>query len=407
MSENKPILADLRVVEVDSMVFAPAAAAVLADFGAEVIKVEPPGYGDIHRYGHQLPGMPVSEIPYAFQVENRNKKSIVLNLKKNEGRKILRELVAKADVFITNYRASALRKLQMAYEDFRGLNPRLIYAYASGYGEKGPEADKPGYDMVCYWSRSGLEAQMFPMNDLLGPIPYGSGDRPSGMNLLTAILLALYDRQRTGKGTRVSTSLLHSGAWTNSTMIQAQLCGARFNPRVPREQSYNFTYLYYLPKDGRPLKLNIHDQEKDWAPFCKAMGRPDLLNDSRFARLEVRVQHMPELIALFDEAFAKHDLAHWCKVLTEHDIPHSPICSYEEIADDPQMAATDVFVEVDHPSFGRFRTVDSPMTVEGAAKTKPTAAPELGEHTRKILESLGHSEDDIQDLLGRGVAFQK
>jgi formyl-CoA transferase len=389
------------------MVLVPSVAAVMADFGAEVIKVEPPGYGDIHRYGHQLPGMPVSEIPYAFQVENRHKKSIVLNLKTQEGLKILQELVANADVFMTNYRVAALRKLQMTYDDFRGLNPRLIYAYASGYGEKGPEADKPGYDMVCYWARSGLEAQMFPLNDWLGPIPYGSGDRPSGMNLLTAILLALYDRQKTGKGARVSTSLLSSGVWTNSTMIQAQLCGARFNNRVSREQSYNFTALYYLPSDGRPLKLNINDQEKDWAPFCEAVGRPELIRDPRFATVEVRVQHMAELIAIFDQAFAEHDMAYWCKVLTERDIPHSPISTYTDIADDAQMAATDVFVEVDHPRFGRFRTIDSPLKIEGAAKIKPTAAPELGEHTKQILNSLGHSEEEIRDLLERGVVFKK
>jgi crotonobetainyl-CoA:carnitine CoA-transferase CaiB-like acyl-CoA transferase len=295
----------------------------------------------------------------------------------------------------------------MTYEDFRELNPRLIYAYGSGYGEEGPEANKPGYDMVCYWARSGLEAQMFPLNDWLGPIPYGSGDRPSGMNLLISILLALYARERTGKGARVSTSLLSSGAWSNSTMIQAQLCGARFNQRVPREKSYNFTYLYYLPGDGRPLKLNIHDQEKDWAPFCRAVGRPDLVDDPRFAKVEIRLQHMSELIAIFDEAFSKHDLSYWCKVLTEYDIPHSPIRSYEEIANDAQMAAANVFVEIDHPRFGRFRTIDSPVRIEGAEKVKPGAAPELGEHTRRVLESLGYSKEQIQDCLKRGVVFQK
>jgi crotonobetainyl-CoA:carnitine CoA-transferase CaiB-like acyl-CoA transferase len=406
MPEPKHILDGLRIIEVASMVFAPSAAGIMADFGAEVIKVEPPKIGDLHRYGHQLPGMPVSEIPYAFQVENRNKKSIVLNLKMEEGRKILMELVEKADVFLTNYRVSALKKLGMTYEDFRAMNPRLIYAYGSGYGEKGPEADKPGYDMVCYWSRSGLEAQMFPLNDWLGPLPYGSGDRPSGMNLLASILLALYDRERTGKGARVSISLLSSGVWSNATMIQAQLCGAQFHPRVPREQSYNFTFIYYMPKDGRPLKLNIYDQEKDWAPFCRAVGRPDLIDDPRFATVEVRVQHMRELIALFDEAFAKQDLAYWCRVLKEHDIPHSPISTYEEIADDPQLAATDVFVEVEDPRFGRYRTVDSPLRIEGAVKVKPSASPELGQHTRKVLESLDRSEAEIQDLLDRGVAVQ-
>ncbi|MGC1402690.1 MAG: CoA transferase [Thermodesulfobacteriota bacterium] len=407
MPDSKHLLKGIRVIEAATMVFVPSAAAIMADFGAEVIKVEAPGRGDIHRYGHQLPGMPESQIPYVFQVDNRTKKSIVLNLKEKEGRKILRKLIASADVFLTNYRTEALKKLKMTYEDFQVINPRLIYGYGSGYGETGPEADRPGYDMVCYWSRSGIEGQIFPLNDWLGPIPYGAGDHPSGMTLLTAIMFALYDREKTGKGTKVSTSLLACGAWANSNMIQGQLCGARFRERVPREQSYNFTYIYYMPKDGRPLKLNINDQEKDWAPFCRAVGRPDLVDDPRFVTVEVRVKHMSELIAIFDEAFARHDLAYWNKILAEHDIPFTSIRNYEEIAEDPQMAANDIFVAVDHPQYGRFRTVDSPFKIEGQSKVNPGAAPELGEHTREVLGTLGYSGEETQDLLDRGIAVQR
>lgn len=407
MEVSNHLLKGIRVIEAATMVFVPSAAAIMADFGAEVIKVEAPGIGDIHRYGHQLPGMPESPVPYVFQVDNRNKKSLVLDLKEEEGREVLRKLIGTADVFMTNNRAKALEKLKMTYKDFRVLNPRLIYAYGSGYGEKGAEADKPGYDMVCYWSRSGIEGQIFPLQDWLGPIPYGAGDHPSGMTLLTAILFALYQREKTGLGTRVSTSLLACGAFANANMIQGQLCGAKFHERVPREQSYNFTYIYYLPKDGRPLKLNIHNQEKSWAPFCRAMGRPDLIDDPRFAAVEVRVQHMAELIALFDAAFAQQDLAYWEKTLTEYDIPYTSIHNYQEITDDPQMAAEGIFVEVDHPKYGRFRTIDSPFKVEGQEKVKPTAAPELGEHTLEILTDLGVSEEKARDLLRRGIAYQK
>ncbi len=400
---ERHILQGIRVVEAASMVLVPAVAAVMADFGAEVIKVEPPGGGDLHRYGHQLPGMPISEIPYTFQVENRNKKSMVLNLKDKMGQEILRELILKADVFVTNYRVAALKKLGMTYEDFKKINGRLIYAYASGYGEKGPEADKPGYDMVSYWARSGIEAQVFPIDGLLSGFPYGSGDRPTGMNLLTAVLLALFARERTGEGTKVSTSLLASGAWANSTMIQASLCGAQFNEKVPRERAYNFTYIYYIPKDGRPFKLNIHDYEKGWAPFCRAVGRPDLIDDPRFATIDVRVKHMTELIAIFDESIAQHDLAYWVRVLTDHDIPFSPISNYEEIAADRQMEASNVFVDVDHPRYGHFRTVDSPFTIEGSQKVKAGAAPELGEHTRQILEGMGYPKGKIQEFFDKGV----
>jgi crotonobetainyl-CoA:carnitine CoA-transferase CaiB-like acyl-CoA transferase len=400
------ILKGIRVIEAATMVFVPSAAAIMADFGAEVIKVEAPGGGDLHRYGHQLPGMPESEVPYVFQVDNRNKKSVVLNLKEEEGQKILRKLITTADVFLTSYRSGALKKLKMTYEDFQAINPKLIYGYGSGYGEQGPEANKPGYDMVCYWSRSGIEGQVFPMNDWLGPIPYGSGDHPSGMTLLTAIMFALYAREKTGKGTRVSTSLLACGAWANSNMIQGQLCGARFRERVPREQSYNFTFIYYTPKDGRPLKLNIYDHEKDLAPFCQAVGRPDLIDNPLFATGDVRVKHMSELIAIFDEAFAQQDLAYWAKTLSEHDIPFTVISNYEEIDRDPQMAATGVFTEVDHPRYGRFRTVDSPFKIEGQEKVKPGGAPELGEHTEEVLRALGYPEERIQDFLDRGIAVQ-
>ena len=408
MSHSKHyILEGIRVVEAASMVFVPSAAAVLADYGAEVIKVEAPPGGDIHRYGHLSPGMPESTIPYAFQVENRNKKSIVLNLKEEEGRRILRELVAGADVFLTNYRPGALKKLKMTYKDLQAVNPRLIYGYGSGYGDTGPEADKPGYDMVSFWSRSGIEAQAFPLNDWLGPLPYGAGDRPSGMHLTIAILLALYDREKTGKGARVSTSLLHSGVWTNATMVSAALCGAQFRGRVPREESYNFTYIYYLPKNLRPFKLNIHDQAKGWAPFCRAVGRPDLIEDPRFATLEVRLQHMRELIAIFDQAIAQYDLAHWVKVLTEYDIPFTPIATYDEIAVDPQLAAIEAFPEVNHPQLGKFRTVDSPLRIEGTEKARPGAAPELGGNTREILAGLGYSEEKIRELADRGVVVSK
>jgi crotonobetainyl-CoA:carnitine CoA-transferase CaiB-like acyl-CoA transferase len=401
--DKKYILQGIRVIEAASMVLVPAVTAVMADFGAEVIKVEPPGGGDIHRYGHQVPGMPVSEIPYAFQVENRNKKSIVLNLKDEMGREILRELILKADVFATNYRATALTKLGMTYEDFKKINRHLIYAYGSGYGEKGPEANKPGYDSVSYWARSGIEAQVFPLDGWLSGFPYGSGDRPSGMNLLTAVLLALFARERTGEGAKVSTSLLASGAWANSTMIAASLCGAQFNEKVPREQAVNFTYSYYMPNDGRPFKLNIHDYAKGWAPFCNAVGRSDLINDPRFATIDVRVKHMTELFVIFDEIIAQHDSAYWVKALTEHDIPFSLISSYEEIAADRQMAETNVFVDVDHPKYGHFRTVDSPFTIDESEKVKAGAAPELGEHTRLILGDMGYSEGKIKEFFSKRI----
>jgi len=400
------ILEGVRVVEAANMVYLPCVAAVMADYGAEVIKVEPPGLGDIHRYGHQLPGMPVSEIPYAFQVDNRNKKSIALDLKQEAGQATMHRLIATADVFLTNFRQRGLEKMRLRYQDLEPLNPRLVYGYGSGYGDRGPESHKPGYDMVCYWSRSGIEAQIFPFDEPLGPIPYGAGDHPSGMILLVGVMMALFERERTGKGTRVSSSLLACGAYSNSTMISAELAGAAFNDKVRREDSYNFTYIYYVPRDERPFKLNVHDHEKLWAPFCEAIHRPDLIDDPRFAEIPVRISNMKELIALIDAEIIKQDSSYWYERFTEYDIPHTPVAIYEEIAVDPQMEANDVFVEVDHPRHGTFRTVNSPFEIAGHDKAEAGPSPELGEHTKVVLEDLGLSEDEIRKMMEAGTAVQ-
>jgi formyl-CoA transferase len=369
------LLEGIRVVEVATMVLVPSVGAVMADFGAEVIKVEVPGPGDIHRHGHRLPGMPVSDIPYVFEVDNRGKQSIVLDLKSEAGGRILRELVARADVFITNHRPAALRKLGLTYEDLEPLNPRLIHGSASGYGERGPEVDKPGYDMVCYWSRSGIESQMFPPGGWLGPIPYGSGDHPCG-------------------------------AWANSNMLMAELCGAEFQERRPREQAYSYAFLYYTTRDDRKLKLSVYKHDELWKPFCLAMQHPELVDDPRWRTLEARLAHMPELVKILDETFSRHDLEHWTGTLEKYDIPFTALPTYEEVASDPQMAANDVFLEVDHPRHGLLRTVNSPIEVEGERKRPPTPAPELGQHTRQVLRELEYGEAEIQDLLDGGAAVQ-
>lgn len=400
------LLEGIRVVEVATMVLVPSAAAIMADFGAEVIKVESPGGGDPHRHGHELPGMPISKIPYVFQVDNRNKKSIVLDLRDEAAATVLRELVATADVFTTNLRPAALKSLKLTYEDLKPVNPGLIHASATGFGERGREAEKPGYDSVCFWSRSGIENSIFPEEGWLGPLPYGSGDHATGLALLSAVMMALFRRDRTGEGSKVSTSLLASGAWVNSNLLMAQLCGAEFRERRPRENSYSYAFLYYVAGDGRKLKLTMYKHDALWAPFCRAMGHEELIDDARYATLKARLEHIPELIAVFDEAFAQHDHDYWVKVLEEHDIPHTLLPNYEEVAADPQMAANDVFPDVEDPRYGRFRTVNSPIEIEGVEKAVDGAAPDYGEHTVEILAAMNYSEREIEGLIASGAAIQ-
>jgi crotonobetainyl-CoA:carnitine CoA-transferase CaiB-like acyl-CoA transferase len=377
----------------------------MADFGAGVIKVESPG-GDENRRLHELPAMPDSDIPYCFLVDNRSKKGIVLNLKDPDGLAILHRLISAADVFMTNYRPAALERLHLRYEDLGPLNPRLIYASASGFGEAGSEAEKPAYDTVVYWTRTGLESSLLTLDGTLGQIPTGSGDHPSAMALFGAVMLALFTRERTGRGSKVSSSLLANGAWTNASTIQAMLCGATLHPKRPRDQALSFGGVYYRTRDGRLLKFTLVNPGKLWPLFCRAVEKPELFDDPRFATPETRRQHAPELIAILDKVFASRDAAYWRERLETHDLPFAILPTYEEVAHDPQMIANGLYVEFDHPRFGRLATVDNPIKVSGVEKVRPQAAPELGQHTTEVLLELGYSKAEIQGFLARRVAVQ-
>ena len=398
------LLDGIRVVEAASMVLVPSAASMLADFGADVIKIEPP-QGDENRRLHELPAMPDSEIAYSFLMDNRTKRGIGVDLKQPDGLAVLHRLVDRADVFLTNFRPPALERLGLRWEDLAPRNARLVYASATGFGEAGPDAGRPAYDTVVYWSRSGLESSVLTPDGRLGPIPAGSGDHPSAVALFGAVVLALYARERTGRGLKVSTSLLASGLWANATTLQAQLCGAIFHPKWTRETAPSFGTVYYRTRDGRALKFSLVNPGKLWPRFCRAVGQPALENDPRFATQEGRVKHAQALIALLDRIFAERDAAEWLKRLEAEDLPFAMLPTYPEIARDPQAAANGMFVELEHPRFGRLRTVDSPITVAGEPKTPARAAPELGEHTEAVLAELGYSPAAIADLLARGIAI--
>ena len=405
MESSNGVLSGIRVVEAASIIMVPSTATILSDFGAEVIKVEPPA-GDANRYLHFLTGMPDSEIAYSYMQLNRNKRGIVLDLKSDKGSEVLHRLLETADIFLTNYRPAALSNLKLGYEDLKDRYPRMIYAYGTGFGEEGSEADRPGFDVITYWGRSGIETSMFPYEGWLRSVPPGTGDHPSGLALYGAIMTALYRREQTGRGGKVSTSLLANGAWANSCLIQAQLCGATFMEKMPREESPNFTGLHYRTADDRMLKIAILEVERDWPALCRAVGRSELIEDPRFATLEARTENMGELIAILDEALAEHDLDYWRAALEEHDIPFAALPTYEEIAEDRQMAANGVFVEYDHPKHGRIRTVNSPFSLADEPKRPPEAAPELGQHTCEVLAELDYSSDEIRDLIERGAVAQ-
>ena len=300
------IFEGLKVLDCASFIAAPAAATVLSDFGAEVIKIEPPGAGDPYRNLPNLPGYPASTHNFAWMLEARNKRSLALDLSKPEGQAVLHRLAADADVFITNFPPAVRARLGLTYAKLAPLNERLIYASFTGYGEKGDEANKPGFDSNAYWARSGLmdlvraDTSIAPARSVAG-----MGDHPCAMALYGAIVTALYKRERTGKGSHVSSNLMANGIWANGVLAQAKLCGAKFGERRPRERALNAVTNHYQCRDGRWLILSLLNEERQWPTLARCLGREDLVNDA-----EIRDQARPSrAIAGIDQG-VRRDFCH-------------------------------------------------------------------------------------------------
>lgn len=398
------ILDGIRMVEVATFVAGPAAGTVMADFGAEVTHVEPPDIGDPYRYLYTLNPLPPSEHNYPWLLDSRNKRSLALDLKSEAGREALYKLVRDADVFLTNYHPSVLEALHIRYEDLQPLNDRLIYAHVTGYGEVGGEAEKPGYDATAWWARSGMMDLIRPRGGEVAYSAPGMGDHPTSLTLFGAIMMALYHRERTGSGTKVSTSLMANGAWSNGILAQAALCGTEgFKAFTePHADSPNPLISVYSTRDGRQFFLVMVKEASEWGLFCRAIDRPDLLEDPRFAESENRRENARELVGILDEVFAQKNLAEWTEILDRGRVTFGLIQRSDELPQDPQMRANGVFREIE--GMGGMETIDSPILMEGADKRAPNRAPEIGQHTAEVLQGLGYTEAQIRELVEAGVA---
>src|SRR5580704_5647111 len=268
------IFSGLKVVDFASFVAAPGAAVILSDFGADVIKVEPPK-GELWRIGNKIPPQPQSKYPYMWHLNNRNKRGMAIDLKSPDAAKIIERLAKWADVFIVNTPHPAREKLKLSYDDVAQFNPRLIYADLTGYGDNGPDASLPGFDITAYWARSGLLALTRDAGAAPTLPPSGSGDHATAVGLYGAIVTGLYRRERTGKGSYVTTSLVAEGAWSCSMYIQAALCGAKFFPLHERKNPPNAIFNVYQTSDDQWFLIIV--QDKDWPALATGIGRPDLL----------------------------------------------------------------------------------------------------------------------------------
>jgi crotonobetainyl-CoA:carnitine CoA-transferase CaiB-like acyl-CoA transferase len=397
---NDNIFSGLKVVDFASFIAGPSAAVILSDFGADVLKVEPPA-GELWRVGHKIPPQPQAKDAYPWHLANRNKRGMTLDLKSPSAKQVLERLVKWADVLIVNTPHPARKKLGLEYEDVVGWNPRLIYADLTGFGEKGPDANLPGFDITSYWARSGL----LSMTRDAGAAPTwpvaGSGDNASAVGLYSAIVTALYRRERTGKGSHVTTSLLAEGIWSASVSIQAALCDAKFFGLHDRKNPANAAMNVYRSADDTWFVLLVTPDKL--AAVAKAIDRTDLLTDPRFSDPAKLVQNMPQLTAILDEVFSSQPMSHWYEVFNGVRVTFGAVRGPQEVINDPQLRVNEIVVPLEGAGGKLTLTVSSPIQVHGVIKTTARRAPELGEHNDEILKDLGFDAKTIDSLRVSGA----
>src|SRR5580704_9734375 len=394
------IFSGLKVVDLASFIAGPSAAVILSDFGADVVKVEPPT-GDFWRHGHKIPPQPQADDAYPWHLANRNKRGMTLDLKSPSAARILERLVKWADVLIVNTPHPARKRLNLEYEDVARWNPRLIYADVTGFGEKGPDANLPGFDITSYWARSGL---LSLTRDAGAPPTWpvaGSGDNATAVGLYSAIVTALYRRERTGKGSSVTTSLLAEGVWSASVSIQAALCEAEFYGLHDRKNPANAALNVYRASDGTWFVLIVTPDKL--AAVAKAIGRADLLSDPRFSDPARLIQNMPQLTAILDEVFGSQPMSHWYEVFSGVHVTFGAVRGPREVIADPQLRLNDIVVPLEGAGGKLTSTISSPIKVHGVAKVPAKRAPEIGEHNDEVLGELGFSAAEIDGLRSSGT----
>jgi crotonobetainyl-CoA:carnitine CoA-transferase CaiB-like acyl-CoA transferase len=394
------VFSGLKVVDLSSFIAGPAAAVILSDFGADVIKVEPPS-GDTWRIGYKVPPQPRAKDNYPWHLNNRNKRGLVLDLKSPRAVDVLERLVKWADVLIINTPHPARKKLNLAYEDIAHWNPRLIYADVTGYGDKGPDANLPGFDLTAYWARSGL---LSLTRDAGAPPTFpvsGSGDHATAMSLYSAIVTALYQRERTGKGSYVTTSLLGSGVWASGVAIQAALVDGTFFPLHDRLKPPNATLNVYRSSDNSWFLLVVPPDR--WPALATEIGRADLLTDARFSDQAKLAANAPQLTAILDAMFAAQPMDHWHEIFDHAHVPFGVMREPSEVIADPQLVANDIVVPLEGAGGNLKSTISSPFKLHGTPKVPARRAPELGEHTDMVLEELGFTAAEIEALRTGGT----
>jgi crotonobetainyl-CoA:carnitine CoA-transferase CaiB-like acyl-CoA transferase len=395
---KKP-LNGIKVVDLTLFAAGPGAGRMLADWGADVIKVESLKGDPMRTFGTTMncPDSP-DENP-CWEIDNANKKSIALDLKTPEGAKIMDELLARADVFITSNRTDALIRLGLDYETMSKKHPHIVWGQINGWGDRGPLAANPGFDSVAFWARGGCMIDGTEKDTVPMVTPIGFGDSITSCSLAAGVCAALVEKMRTGKGSKVNVSLYGQAIWCGSYMIGSTQYGRDVYPKS-RLTDVSPLVNSYKGSDGEWFFITILEHERYWSVLCdKVLQRPDLINDSRFATAKAAAQHRPELIKILDEEFEKHTCQECCELLKSADIAYSKVNHFVDVHKDEQALANNYVYEVQHRNGHKSFVANVPVQFDECTAPVHNLAPLLGENTVEILKSLGHSDDEIGKLL--------
>lgn len=389
----------VRVVEISSWMAAPSAGALLADMGADVVKVEPLTGDPVRNMSRKAKNAP--DIDHSFQVDNRGKRSIAVAIDRPDGAEVVRRLADAADVFLCNLLPHRQERYGLDPDTLHARNRRLVHATLSGYGREGPDVKRPGYDVTTFFGRGAItDAMTEPGGVAPQPRP-AQGDHTTGVAMVAAILAALRVAERTGEGPVVDVSLFATAAWTMATDLAPTLVDGA--PVRKRDRHHLITPLgnRFRCADDRWIILNM-PEERWWAPFCKTIERPELLEDERFTTVKDRFDNMPVLIDLIDETMATKTLAEWGRIFDDAGLIWGPAASIDELAADPQAEAIGLFPTIAHPE-GDFRTVAAPMRILGAEIRPRGPAPAVGADTAAVLAHLGYTDDEVAAMSAAGV----
>ena len=392
------LFSGLKVIDCATVIAAPAAAMMLADYGADVIKIEQPGGGDMLRMLGDLRTTPDADSDWFWQLDGRNKRGMALDLKQPAGMDILRKLVAGCDVFITNQPYSVRESLGITYEDLKPLNPKMIYASLTAYGEKGLERQRKGFDQLAYWARSGLmELMREPGTRPTQGLP-GMGDHPTGVALYAGIVTALLKRERTGEGAMVETSLLANGLWSAAGIAQGVMADGDMPMYRSMNESPPVMLRPYETSDRRWLQFNMIRTEELQSLLFVALDAPELLTDPRFSSQELMFENREPLGLELQEIIEQKTAEHWLVTFDSFELPVNLVATVEESKSDPQVLQNQMAIV---PTDDRIKTpliINHPIQISNIAKVGPTCAPMLGEHNEEILGELGFDAEEISHL---------